>query len=278
MAIIEFTKMHGLGNDFVMIDCRKKKIPSLAKKAKKICDRRFGVGCDQIIVILSSKKADYRMRIFNADGSEVEMCGNGIRCFAKYLWDRKEKIIRRKKYLDVETLTGIIRPGIVKGGQVEVDMGEPLLDGRSVPTAFDGEVIDRQVSVNRKKYRITAVSMGNPHVVIFTDDVAKVDLASVGPSIENDTKKFPNRINVEFVEVINRSRVKARVWERGSGVTLACGTGACAVAVASSLNGKTGRRVKVDLPGGSLAIDWRKDNRVYMTGPATEVYTGVINV
>ena len=278
MALIKFTKMHGLGNDFVMLDCRKQKIDGLAKKAKKICDRHFGIGCDQIIVILPSKKADYRMQMFNADGSEAEMCGNGIRCFAKYLWDRKERIIRKKGAIEVETLAGIIRPKIVKGGKVEVDMGEPVLDGRKVPTTFDGEVIDRQVLINRKRYRITAVSMGNPHVIIFTDNVEKVDLASVGPSIENDTKKFQNRTNVEFVEVINRSRVKAIVWERGSGATLACGTGACAVAVASSLNGKTSRKVKVDLPGGSLAIDWRKDNRVYMTGPATEVYTGAINV
>ena len=278
MALIKFTKMHGLGNDFVMLDCRKQKIDGLAKKTKIICDRHFGIGCDQIIVILPSKKADYRMQMFNADGSEAEMCGNGIRCFAKYLWDRKERIIRKKGAIEVETLAGIIRPKIVKGGKVEVDMGEPILDGRKVPTTFDGEVIDRQVLINRKRYRITAVSMGNPHAIIFADNVEKVDLASVGPSIENDTKKFPNRTNVEFVEVINRSRVKAIVWERGSGATLACGTGACAVAVASSLNGKTGRKVKVDLPGGSLAIDWRKDNRVYMTGPATEVYTGAINV
>lgn len=277
MALLKFTKMHGLGNDFVVVDLRRAKAPGLKKKAAHICDRRFGVGCDQIIVILPSKKADYRMQIFNADGSEVEMCGNGIRCFAKYLWDRKDRKIRTKGYLDVETPAGIIRPKMVGKGLVEVDMGEPVLDGRAVPTAFDGQVVDKPFRAGGKPYRITAVSMGNPHCVIFANDLEKVDLEGAGPQIERH-EAFPNRINVEFVEVKSKGRIAVRVWERGSGATLACGTGACAAAVASSLNGRTGRKVRVDLPGGSLRIEWTKDNRVLMTGPAEEVFTGQINI
>lgn len=277
MAEIKFTKMHGLGNDFVMIDCRKKTVPGLAKKAKAICDRRLGVGCDQIIVILPSKKADYAMRIFNADGSEVEMCGNGIRCFAKYLWDRKDRKIQKKGYLDVDTPSGIMRAERVKGDFYQVDMGEPVLDGLSVPTTLKGEVVNRPLKVGKKSYRVTAVSMGNPHCVIFVNNVEKVKLDEEGPKLENH-KAFPNRTNVEFVQVTGKNRVKTVVWERGSGATLACGTGACAVAVASVKNGKTGRKVKVDLPGGTLSIEWTKSDRVLMTGPATEVFSGVMNI
>ncbi|MDH5639141.1 MAG: diaminopimelate epimerase, partial [Nitrospinota bacterium] len=261
---MKFVKMHGLGNDFVMIDSRRKPTVGLKKKAAAICDRRFGVGCDQLIEILPSKKADWRMRIFNADGGEVEMCGNGIRAFAKYLWDRKDRKIRSKGWINVETPAGIIKPVMKKNGMVEVDMGEPILDGRTVPTIFDGEVRGKRLMAGSKGYKITAVSMGNPHCVIFTDDVEKVDLEKVGPLIERH-EAFPNRINVEFVQVISKNRVKARVWERGSGVTLACGTGACAVGVASVINGKAGRKTRVDLPGGSLAIEWTKENRVLMT-------------
>lgn len=277
MAEIKFTKMHGLGNDFVMIDCRKKTVPGLSKKAKAICDRRLGVGCDQIIVILPSKKADYAMRIFNADGSEVEMCGNGIRCFAKYLWDRKDRKIEKKGYLDVDTPSGIMRAERVKGDFYQVDMGEPVLDGLSVPTTLKGEVVNRPLKVGKKSYRVTAVSMGNPHCVIFVKNVEKVKLDEEGPKLENH-KAFPNRTNVEFVQVTGKNRVKTVVWERGAGATLACGTGACAVAVASVKNGKTGRKVKVDLPGGTLSIEWTKSDRVLMTGPATEVFSGVMNI
>ncbi|MGK7346100.1 MAG: diaminopimelate epimerase [Candidatus Nitrospinota bacterium M3_3B_026] len=277
MAKLEFTKMHGLGNDFVVVDLRKKKFPRLAEKARLICDRRFGIGCDQVIVIMKSRRADYRMRIYNPDGSEAEMCGNGIRCFAKYLWDRRDPVIRRKKSLDVETPAGIIRPRVAEGGMVEVDMGEPVLDGEAIPSLFKGRVVDEPLAAVSKRYRITAVSMGNPHAVIFTDDVEGVNLERVGPAIEN-SQKFPNRTNVEFVEVKNRRRVKARVWERGAGATLACGTGACAVAVASALNGRTGRKVAVELPGGTLVIEWTRSNRVLMTGPAAEVFRGVMDV
>ncbi|MBF0171490.1 MAG: diaminopimelate epimerase [Nitrospinae bacterium] len=275
---VPFVKMHGAGNDFVMLDLRKMKLPQLKKKAAFLLDRRFGIGGDQIITIEPSKKADYRMRIFNADGSEVEMCGNGIRCFAKYLWDRKEKIIRKTGGLAVETLAGIIRPKMIDDNRVQVDMGEPILDGRAVPTTLDGQVVDRAVKIAGAEYRITAVSMGNPHAVIFTDDVDGTPLEKVGPPIETATDLFPKRINVEFVEVMSKSKVKARVWERGSGITLACGTGACAVAVASALNGKTGRKVAVHLPGGRLDIEWTKENRVLMTGPAAEVFAGTITL
>ncbi len=277
MAKIHFTKMHGLGNDFVMIDARKKAIPNLKKKARLICDRRFGIGCDQLLVIMPSKKADVKMLILNADGSEAEMCGNGIRCFAKYLWDRKDPKIRKKKELAVETLAGIIRPRIVSDKLVCVDMGEPVLDAPLVPARFEGHVVDKLIEVGGRPYRITAVSMGNPHCVIFTDSVDAVPLELEGPPLEHNPD-FPKRTNVEFVEVLDKGRVKVRVWERGSGATLACGTGACAVAVASALNGKTGRRVRVDLPGGTLKIEWGKDNHVYMTGPATEVFAGEIDI
>ena len=277
MAEIKFTKMHGLGNDFVLIDLRKKKAPGLAKKAAAICDRRFGIGCDQVIVILPSKKADYLMKIYNSDGSEVEMCGNGIRCFAKYLWDRKDRKIRRRKTLDVETLAGIIRPRILKVGMIEVDMGEPALEGVATGAAFQGQVINRPLKAGGKMYRVTAVSMGNPHCVIFTSAADKIDLAKTGPALERH-KAFPNRTNVEFVEVLNRNNIKVRVWERGSGATLACGTGACAAVVASVLNKKTGRKVSALLPGGLLKIEWTKSNRVLMTGPAEEVYSGIVNI
>lgn len=277
MEKISFTKMHGLGNDFVMIDARKKAVPNLKKKARLICDRRFGIGCDQLIVIAQSKKADYQMVILNADGSPAEMCGNGIRCFAKYLWDRKDPKIRKKKELAVETLAGIIRPRMVSDKLVCVDMGEPVLDAQIIPTRFEGRVVDRPIEVAGRQYRITAVSMGNPHCVIFTDSVDAVKLEEEGSPLEHNPD-FPKRTNVEFVEVVNKGRVKVRVWERGSGATLACGTGACAVAVASALNGKTGRKVSVDLPGGTLKIEWGKDNHVYMTGPATEVFSGIMEI
>lgn len=277
MAKTHFTKMHGLGNDFVVIDARKKAIPNLRRKAQLICDRRFGIGCDQLLIITPSRKADVRMLILNADGSEAEMCGNGIRCFAKYLWDRKDPKIRKKKELAVETLAGVIRPRVVSDNLVRVDMGEPVLDAALIPTRFEGRVIDRQIEVDGGSYRVTAVSMGNPHCVIFTDSVDAVPLEVEGPPLERNPD-FPKRTNVEFVEVVGKGRVKVRVWERGSGATLACGTGACAVAVASALNGKTGRKVRVDLPGGALKIEWGKDNHVYMTGPATEVFSGIMEI
>jgi len=272
---VRFTKMHGLGNDFVLIDNREIGRRDWGARAKKICDRRFGVGADQLLVIEDSLKADFRMLIFNADGGEVEMCGNGIRCFARYLVSRK---LTSKKELSVETLAGIIRPK-VEGDLVEVNMGEPVLAGRDIPVNLDGRIISRPLAIKASTgdvtFEITCVSMGNPHCVIFVDDLPGFPLAEYGPLLENHDL-FPNRINVEFVEVVNKNDIKMRVWERGSGETLACGTGACASAVASVLNGRANRDVTVHLAGGDLEIKWGDDNSVYMTGPAEEVFDGVM--
>jgi diaminopimelate epimerase len=271
-----FTKMHGIGNDFIVMDMRagvKLSSKKLAGLSRRLCDRRFGIGADQMLLLYPSKVADFRMVILNADGSEVEMCGNGIRCFAKYIWDRK---ISRKKVLEVETLAGIIRPEKA-GDMVMVDMGVPELEGRKIPVRLDGLIKEHPIKVMDRKFGITCVSMGNPHAVIFVDDVAGLDIAKYGPVIENNTL-FPKRINVEFIEVLNSRTLKMRVWERGSGETLACGTGASAAAVAANLNGHTGKKVKVRLLGGDLAIELAKDGHVYMTGPAEEVFEGSITI
>jgi len=284
---INFTKMHGLGNDFIVIDCRKKKIAGLSRLIKKLSHRHFGIGFDQALILLLSRKADFRMDIYNADGGRVEMCGNGIRCLAKYIWDRK---LSQKNVLAIETLAGIIKPRKV-GSLVQVDMGEPILEAKDIPVKISSEfevrsseekdskaIIDYPLMIEEKKFKITCVSMGNPHCVIFVDDVDKLPVSRYGPLIENNPI-FPKRTNVEFIQVINKKRLKMRVWERGSGETLACGTGACASAVAAGLNNLTGRKVTVHLLGGDLKIEWsEKDNHVYMTGPAVEVFEGVINL
>ena len=273
---LRFTKMHGLGNDFVLIDCRDKavanELSAISDVSKRLCHRRFGVGADQVLLLYSSKVADFKMVIFNADGSEVEMCGNGIRCFAKYIWDRK---LSDKEVLSVETAAGIIRPER-RGQMVKVDMGEPVLEGRLIPVNLDGMVKDFPLIIEDKEFKITAVSMGNPHAVIFVEDVDGFDLKRYGPKIENHGL-FPRRINVEFIQVLDAGTIRMRVWERGSGETMACGTGASAVAVASNLRGFTGKRVKVILTGGELVIEWKEDDHVYMTGPAVEVFEGSIN-
>ena len=270
---IKFTKMHGIGNDFVVIDCRSLELDNMEEAAKKLCDRRFGIGADQLLLIKGSSKADFRMIIYNADGSEVEMCGNGIRCIARYIADHN---LSNKTDLAIETLGGIIRPKIHED-LIEVNMGEPILEGRDIPVDLDGRVISKPLAVEVETFEITCVSMGNPHCVIFVDDVENFPLAHYGPVLEKH-KLFPNRINVEFVQVLNDREIKMRVWERGSGETLACGTGACASAVASALNDKTHRRVTVHLTGGDLDILWGEDNLVYMTGSAEEVFEGVINL
>lgn len=270
---IAFTKMHGLGNDFIVIDTRKKEIPGISKVLKKLGDRRFGIGFDQALILKGSKKADFRMDIYNNDGSRVEMCGNGIRCFAAYIWKHG---ISKKQSLEVETLAGIIRPK-KDGKLVRVDMGEPILEGRLIPTIMEGRVIDHALAINDRSFKITCVSMGNPHCVIFVEDVSSFPLTKYGPHIEVN-KFFPKKTNVEFIEAVSPSKIKMRVWERGAGETLACGTGACASAVASHLKGLTGRKVTVELAGGSLKIEWAKDNHVYMTGPAEEVFTGVVEL
>lgn len=270
---LSFTKMHGTGNDFIVIDGRSLELADLQGLSRKLCHRRFGVGADQILIFGESATADFSMRIFNADGGEVEMCGNGIRCFAKYVWDHG---MSGKDRLSVETLAGIIRPERF-GDLVRVDMGEPAFDGRSIPVNLDGVVKDYPLSVLDREFRITCVSMGNPHAVIFVDKVDGFPVEVYGPVIERH-ELFPKRTNVEFIEVSGRERIRMRVWERGSGETLACGTGASAAVVAAHLNGHTGRTVEVELLGGVLVINWRDDNRVFMTGPAVEVFTGVVEV
>lgn len=271
---MRFVKMHGLGNDFVVV--RAEKVPEKAAVlARAVCDRHFGVGADGLVFILPSATADLQMRIFNPDGSEAEMCGNAIRCVAKYAYESK---MVRKAELRVETGAGIIVPRLRLAGdrvrEVEVDMGEPILERQAIPmTGPPGRVVNEPLAVADQIFRITAVSFGNPHCVIFVPDVAAVDLAALGPRIEHHPA-FPRRTNVEFVEVRDSGSIKVRVWERGTGPTLACGTGACAAAVAAALNGYTGRQVRVALPGGELFISWGEDNHVYMTGPAVTVFFG----
>jgi diaminopimelate epimerase len=270
---LEFTKMHGAGNDFVFVDCLKRNIDHLDAIAKRVCDRRFGIGADQLLTIQPSKIADFKMEIYNADGSQVEMCGNGIRCFAKYVYDHG---ITQKRELEVETLAGIIRPRIV-GELVEVDMGEPILEGRKIPVNAEGEIKNRPLMVDGNRYEVTCVSMGNPHCVVYLDDIDSLDLEKLGPKFEHHSF-FPKRVNTEFIKVLNRGEVKMRVWERGAGETWACGTGASAVGVAGAITGRTDRETTIHLKGGDLLIEWRDNNRVYMTGGAAEVFHGVIEI
>lgn len=270
---LKFTKMHGLGNDFVVLDLRKTKIPNISRAVKRISDRRFGIGFDQALVLKDSGKGDFRMDIYNNDGARVEMCGNGIRCLASYIWSRR---LSNKKRLDIETLAGIIRPE-KDGALVRVDMGEPVLEGRRIPAAADGLIKDRPLKAADRTFKITCVSMGNPHCVIFVNDVDAFPVSRYGPVIEKD-RFFPKKTNVEFIQVLSRTRLKMRVWERSSGETLACGTGASASAVAAHLKGFTGRKVTIQLLGGRLKIEWARDGHVYMTGPAEEVFTGEISL
>lgn len=267
--------MHGLGNDFILIDGRSSALstglPEFSTVSERLCSRRFGIGADQVLVLIDSEIADFKMRIFNADGSEVEMCGNGIRCLAKYIWDRK---MSDKPVLSIETLGGIIRPE-QSGDLVRVDMGEPLFEPESIPVKHHGMVKDVPLTIEKELFTMTCLSMGNPHAVIVVDDVDHFDVQKFGPLIEHH-ELFPNRINVEFVQVINPETVRMRVWERGSGETMACGTGASAVAVALSVKELTEKEIKVLLLGGELMVKWARDNHVYMTGPAVEVYEGSI--
>jgi len=269
-----FTKMHGLGNDFIVIDCLKRDIPRLSTVVKRLSHRRFGIGFDQALILLPSKKADFRMDIYNADGGKVEMCGNGIRCLARYIWDRG---LSEQEVLEIETRGGIIKPRR-SGKLVKVDMGEPILEGALIPVRKRGEVVDHSLMAGGRRFRVTAVSMGNPHCVVFVDDVDTFPVSQYGPSIETDSF-FPERVNVEFVEVVSERVVKMRVWERGSGETLACGTGACATVVAATIKGLVKGVTTVRLRGGNLKIGWNKrDNRVSMTGPAEEVFQGTVEL
>lgn len=275
---MKFTKMQGLGNDYVYVDCTRQELPDPEKTARIVSDRHFGIGSDGLILICPSDKADFEMRMYNADGSRGEMCGNGIRCVAKYVYDYG---LTDQTSISVETLGGIKYLDLTvehgKVSLVKVDMGTPILEPSRIPVAASGtRVVDEPLEVEGKVYHMTCVSMGNPHAVIFMDDVAELDLEKIGPSFENH-ERFPNRVNTEFVKVLDQNTVEMRVWERGSGETLACGTGACAVAVASILNGYTEDQVTVRLLGGDLEIFWdRAEDKVYMTGPAKVVFDGEI--
>ncbi|MBI5075499.1 MAG: diaminopimelate epimerase [Nitrospirae bacterium] len=274
---LPFVKMHGIGNDFIVIDCRdaaiSHQLSAISELSRRLCDRRFGIGADQILLLHTSDRADFAMRIFNADGSEVEMCGNGIRCFAKYIWDRN---LSTKPVLDIETPAGIIRPEKA-GDMVRVDMGLPELEARKIPVDLDGVVKDHPLTIDGRTFNITCVSMGNPHAVIVVDDLAGFDVHRYGPQIETH-KLFPKKTNVEFIQVIDRQTIKMRVWERGSGETLACGTGASAVAAAANMKGIAEKKVTIKLLGGDLSIDLHENGHVYMTGPAEEVFQGTINL
>ena len=275
-----FTKMHGCGNDYVYVNCFEEKIENPPAVARYVSDRHFGIGSDGLIMINPSEVADFEMEMYNADGTRAQMCGNGIRCVAKYVYDYG---LTDKTQISVETLGGIKYLDLtVEDGKVvlvKVDMGKPELKSDLIPIISENEkVIDEPIEVDGQVYHMTGVSMGNPHTVIYVDDVKNLDLEKIGPKFENH-ERFPKRINTEFVHCIDRNTVEMRVWERGSGETLACGTGACAVAVASILNNLTDTRVTVKLLGGDLQIEWdQKKNHVFMTGPAKVVFDGVIDI
>jgi diaminopimelate epimerase len=272
---MRFIKMHGIGNDYVYVDCFQQTVREPEKLAVQMSDRHFGVGGDGLILIMPSDQADARMRMFNADGSEAQMCGNGIRCLAKYVYDSG---ISRKSKLTVETLAGVLQLELLAANgtvqKVKVNMGMPRLRRQDIPMLGEGEqVLGETLTAGDREFTVTCVSMGNPHCVIYVDEVAQFPVTQYGPLLEHHPQ-FPQRTNVEWIEWLNRKEIRQRTWERGSGETLACGTGACAAAVASVLNRKTDRRVTVHLLGGDLEIEWADDNHVYMTGPAVEVFRG----
>ena len=276
---MRFTKMEGLGNDYVYVNCFEEKIDNASEIAIAVSDRHFGIGSDGLILIKPSDKADFFMEMYNADGSQGKMCGNGIRCVGKYVYDFG---LTDKTEITVDTLAGIkylklnVKDG--KVASVRVNMGAPVLTPAEIPVKLDGDmVVDRTITIDGKDYNVTCVSMGNPHCITYMDDVEGLDIEKVGPGFENNAI-FPDRVNTEFVKVIDRDTLVMRVWERGSGETLACGTGACAVAVASILNGLCNNSVTVKLLGGDLKITWdREVNTVYMEGPAKVVFTGEWN-
>lgn len=278
---MQFTKMHGAGNDYIYVNCFKETVENPEKTAIQVSDRHFGIGADGLVLIKPSDKADFFMDIYNADGSRAKMCGNATRCVAKYVYDNK---MTDKDEITLETLSGIkvIKMTIQDGKAVaaRVNMGAPILEGAKIPTKFDGEsVVGQKLTIDNQDYAVTCVSMGNPHCIVYTDDVQVLDLPRIGPDFENHPM-FPDRINTEFIRVVGDTELDMRVWERGSGETLACGTGACAAVVASVLNGvcPRGADVKVNLLGGTLYINWTQSGEVYMTGPAETVCTGEIDL
>jgi len=287
---MRFSKMHGLGNDYVYVNCFEEKVENPAKLAQIVSDRHFGIGADGLILISPSKKADVRMRIFNADGSEAEMCGNGIRCVAKYAYEHKLAEASGAfsvpgqppcpASLSIETGNGVLTVGLItdsndKVDKVCVNMGQPVLAPKDIPVKLSGEkAIEEPIEILRQKLLMTCVSMGNPHTIFFCDDVRSIELEKLGPAIENH-RLFPNRVNVHFVQVDKPTEFTMRTWERGSGITLACGTGACGCCVAAVLTGRCERICTAHLPGGDLDLNWcEEDNCVYMTGPAVEVFKG----
>ncbi len=288
---LDFVKMEGLGNDFIMLDDRDGKILShkpYSELAKQICSRHFGIGADGIILVLNPDEPaigpnghDIKFRIYNCDGSQAEMCGNGMRCFAKYLYENK---IFDKKIIRVDTKAGTVIPEVITNDQdlvvsVKVDMGEPILESANIPVISACErIIEEPIDVDGEAYKITSVSMGNPHSVIFVDDVSKIELNEIGPKIETQSR-FPEKTNVEFIEVVSDSELKMRVWERGAGITLACGTGACAAHVAANLTGRAKEKTLIHLDGGDLALFWDKQtNHVFKTGPANLAFEGKITI
>lgn len=277
---MKFTKMQGIGNDYIYFNCITENINNPAEVAKRISDRHFGIGSDGMIVIKSSSKADFCMEMYNADGTQGEMCGNGIRCVAKYVYD---KGLTNKEHITIETLSGIKKLDLnIRNGKMvsaRVNMGKPILRPKDIPVRFEGEhCVAQPLLVNGREYEVTCVSMGNPHAVVFIDDVANLRIEEMGPYFENH-ERFPNRINTEFIHVLDDHTLQMRVWERGAGETLACGTGACAATVASVLNGLTKNDVTVRLLRGELQIQWnREEDIVYMTGPAETVFEGEIQI
>ena len=278
---MKFTKLHGLGNDYVYVNGFEENLcgVDLPELARRVSDRHFGIGSDGLILILPSERADFRMRVFNNDGSEAKNCGNGLRCVSKYVYDHG---LTRKTTFTVETLGGIVTPEVQIGADgkvdlVSIDMGEPRFERSAIPmTGIPEEhALEEVIEVDDKTFTVSAVSMGNPHAVVFMDELRDEEVRTYGPKMEVH-EWFPERTNVEFIQIENRNEIVFRVWERGSGVTLACGTGACAAVVAACMSGKTDRQVTVHLEGGDLFIEWREsDNHVIMTGPATEVFSGV---
>lgn len=278
--MLNFTKMTGLGNDYIYINCMNgEKLKNIPEMTRKLSDRHIGIGADGVILIdkPSDLNSDCKMRIFNSDGSEAEMCGNGIMCVAKFIHD---KGLSTKDKLVIETLAGTKKVKLIENNgecnEVIVDMGEPIFQDTNIPyNVYEAFNKDLDLNVEEEKIRVTVVSMGNPHAVTFVENLENIDIEKYGPEIENNPI-FPNRTNVEFVQIIDKNNVKMRVWERGVGETCACGTGACAAAVASGLNGYTDENVTVKLPGGVLKIEWGKDNHIYMQGPANTIFEGMI--
>ena len=276
---LPFTKMHGISNDYIYVNAFETSLADPGSVSLKISDRRTGIGGDGLILICPSETAHARMEMYNADGSRGEMCGNGIRCVGKYIYDHG---IATDNPLKVDTDAGLkvlfldVENGRV--ARVTVDMGEPILDGPKIPVAAEGQVIDQPLTVGGQLYQVTCVSVGNPHCVIFVEDVERLELGKIGPQFEQHPL-FPNRVNAEFIHIVSPTELNMRVWERGSGETWACGTGACAAAVAAVLNHKADRRVSMHLRGGDLDIEWRMaDNHVYMKGPAEQVFEGIVEI